>query len=173
MTDLFQTLDKHQIDQHGHRLLERYQSNDLCICNGRIGEDRYEGKFTCTTNSVINHIICTPYLTAQMEYFEVLEYDPMLSDVHCCIRATLLVSDCPSVAEQYEDKAIDAKDYVYWDENKAGQFSDSISELAVSELEKEMHSNTNVDALCKQISNIFLKSAEKTGMIRKKRGQNI
>ena len=93
----------------------------------------------------------------------------MLSDIHCCIRATLLASDFPSVAEQYEDQVIDAKDDVYWDENKAGKFSDSISELEVSELEKEMQSNTNVDAICIKISNIFLKSAEKTGIIRKKK----
>ena len=62
----------------------------------------------------------------------------MLSDIRCCIRATILASDRPSVVEQYEDQVIDAKNYVYWDENKVGLFSDSISELEVLELEQEM-----------------------------------
>ena len=59
--------------------------NDVFILNGRIGEDKEIGKFTCKNVSVVGYIIASPQYLKHITNLQVLEFSNLLSDVHCPI----------------------------------------------------------------------------------------
>ena len=59
------------------------KSFDIHIVNGRCGADSYIDRKTCKISSVIDYVIMSPELFPSIHYFEVLEFDPLLSDIHC------------------------------------------------------------------------------------------
>ena len=73
--------DTHRVDNYGHKLLNLCKSVDLFIVNGRIGHDQNIGHTTCN-NSVIDYAIVSPELFRSVFDFNVLPFDPVLSDVH-------------------------------------------------------------------------------------------
>ena len=73
--------DKHKIDKYGQRLLDLCKSLGLFFVNGRVGSDRCIGNLTCN-NSVIDYVLVTPSMFRAITDFNVLHYDPILSDIH-------------------------------------------------------------------------------------------
>ena len=51
--------------------------------NGLYGADKNVGHFTCKDASAIDYIIVSPNLTRSLVDFQVLEFESILSDVHC------------------------------------------------------------------------------------------
>ena len=56
---------------------------DVFILNGRIGEDKDIGKFTCTNVGVVDYSIASPEYLKHITNFQVLEFSKLLSDDHC------------------------------------------------------------------------------------------
>ena len=84
------TQDAHDVDSFGHKLLNMCKVVNLQIANGRIRKDGGVGKHTTIHNSVIDYVVATPELFAEIKDFEIMEYNPILSDVHCPIVFYLL-----------------------------------------------------------------------------------
>ena len=59
------------------------------LVDGRCGADSYIGGRTCKNSSVINYIIMSAELFPSIHYFEVLEFDPQFSDIHCPVAFTI------------------------------------------------------------------------------------
>ena len=73
------------INQYVRKLLDFCKYNDVFILNGRIGEDKDIGKFTCTNVGVVDYIIASPEYLKHITNFQVLKFSKLLSDVHCPI----------------------------------------------------------------------------------------
>ena len=58
--------------------------NDLCILNGRFGEDKGVGLYTCHNHnagkSVIDYVVVSYPLVKLVDKFVVHEFDDLLSD---------------------------------------------------------------------------------------------
>ncbi|CAC5359853.1 unnamed protein product [Mytilus coruscus] len=76
-----QSQDKHKVDNYGKKLLELCRSLELFFVNGRVGNDRGIGLTTCN-NSVMDYAIVSPNLFRSIVDFNVLIFDPILSDIH-------------------------------------------------------------------------------------------
>lgn len=75
-----QSQDK-KVDKYGRRLIDLCRSLELFIVNGRVGNDKNVGISTCS-NSVIDYAIVSPTLFRSIIDFNVLPFDPILSDIH-------------------------------------------------------------------------------------------
>ena len=80
--------DVNKIDKYGKRLLDLCNSRRLFFVNGRIGIDFGIGKLTCT-KSVIDYAIVSPLLFRSVIDFNVLSFDPILSDIQMPITLNL------------------------------------------------------------------------------------
>ena len=72
-------------------LIELCKMFNLCLANGRIGNDKNKGDFTCikpNSNSIINYAVFSIILLPSIVGFTVHEYDGILSDVHGIISLT-------------------------------------------------------------------------------------
>ncbi|CAG2213504.1 unnamed protein product [Mytilus edulis] len=74
---------------YGHRLLELCKKMNIYIANSRIGNDKTVGKITCNDVSVVDYLILSSDLFQMTKNFEVEEFNPILSDVHCNLKFTL------------------------------------------------------------------------------------
>ena len=80
----------HEADLFGHKLLNLCKTHNLQILNGRVGKDEGVGKYTTKNNSVIDYAIAPPDLFVEITDFEILDFNPLMSDVHCPIIFSLL-----------------------------------------------------------------------------------
>ena len=71
------------INQYVRKLLNFCKYIDVFILNGRIGEDKDIGKFTCKNVGVVDYTIASPGYLKHITNFQVLEFSKLLSDVHC------------------------------------------------------------------------------------------
>ena len=58
------------------------QNLNLLVANGRLGKDKNVGALTCKVSSLVDYCILTPELFSYVANFEILPFDPMLSDCH-------------------------------------------------------------------------------------------
>ena len=76
--------DISHINNYGYKLLEFCKSLDLYIVNGRISNDQYVGAVTTSKNTLINlYAIVSPLFFKCISYFNIANFDPILSDIHC------------------------------------------------------------------------------------------
>ena len=82
-----------KVNNAGKLLIETCKANDLCILNGRFGEDKGVGSYTCHNHnagkSVIDYVVVSYPLVKLVDKFVVHEFDDLLSDTHSAIAVTL------------------------------------------------------------------------------------
>ena len=59
------------------------KTHNLYIANGRLGNEKLVGKFTCKDCGVVGYVIGTRHVFKITKHFQVFDYDPLYSDVHC------------------------------------------------------------------------------------------
>ena len=72
-----------KVNNYGYRLIEFCKTFGIHILNGRYGIDKDVGHLTCKEASVVDYFIASSNLTQSIIDFQVLDYDSILSDVHC------------------------------------------------------------------------------------------
>ena len=87
----------------GNQLLQLCKYNDLLICNGRTGDDKNVGNFTCKNSSVVDYVICSTSLFERIVNFDVLEFSNLFSDAHCGLSLTLSCNVVANICENTGD----------------------------------------------------------------------
>lgn len=63
--------------------------NQVYIFNGKLREGCSTGKPTTIHNTTIDYFIGSPVVMQNVVFCRVLDFDPLLTDVHCGIHATI------------------------------------------------------------------------------------
>ena len=76
----------HDRSTYGKKLLEALCKNShICIFNGRVEDHRF-GKASTVYSTLVDYVIGSPLLFTKIKNFKVMDFDPLLSDVHCGIQ---------------------------------------------------------------------------------------
>ena len=83
--------DKCKVNNYGKRLLSLCKSLDIHFANGRLGKDNKVGSVTCKNTSVVDYCLLSQELFTHVINFEVLPFDPLLSDVHSALGVEFII----------------------------------------------------------------------------------
>jgi hypothetical protein len=101
--------------------------------NGRCFHDKHEGKTTCDGKSVIDYIACSPKLLTQCTNFEILEFNPLLSDKHCPISVSFNNYSNSGIHEPKNRPIIqETITRVNWSNEHEKSFTSSIDQIKVN-----------------------------------------
>ena len=136
-------MDKSPVDNYGKRLLNLCKSLDIHIINGRVGNDRNIGNFTCKGSTVVDYCIASPELFNKFLEFEVLPFDPMISDVHCALHFVLSINEKPEYfVKDSDDICIKPK----WVKEKTIDFINNLNEEEIEVLNRKLDT-VNIDLI--------------------------
>ena len=139
------SLDK-KIDTHGRNLIALCNDFSFGILNGRFGNDKNVGQFTCMKtigSSVVDYIIVSTSLFPFILDFYVDSYDSCMSDVHLPLVATIKI----------ENELIKTNDYVgpkyetlkfrsTWENEKKKDFKEAFSNEKILALTDKLQNTT-------------------------------
>ena len=74
-------------NSYGRKMVEICKNNEVFIFNGRLGEDCGVYKPNTTYHTTIDCFLGSPSVMQLVETLKILDFDPMLSDVHCGLHA--------------------------------------------------------------------------------------
>ena len=127
------------------------QSLELLIANGRLGKDQGVGALTCKNTTVVDFCILSSELFC---LFEVLPFDPMISDVHNALHVEILCkSTCivPNDGIYLDEPSIHVK--AVWDNNNCQSFNDFLNIENIARLNDKLDNidiaNVNKDSINK------------------------
>ncbi len=81
--------DKMPVELYSERLVELCNSAGIFIMNGGCGNDLLQVRPTTKMGTVVDYCIGTASLISRIFRFEVAEFDPIVSDVHCKVSLEL------------------------------------------------------------------------------------
>ena len=120
-------------------MVEICKNNQVFIFNGRLREDCGVGKSTTTYRTTIDYFLGSPSVMQLVETFKVLDFDPMLSDVHCglhtkfifkCLsKETNVMSDTQVVLECVKPGK--------WNTEKKSEYVSQINQGKINELNEK------------------------------------
>ena len=123
-------LDNSKACKNGLSLVKMCKDLDLCILNGRIGNDKDVGLTTYDNKSVIDYALCTPDLFHNIVDFSVDTFDRLYSDKHNPIALKIDIDMLPNKSpqnirvnsqntEQHSNKNIKCN----WDSSKKDEYN--------------------------------------------------
>ena len=152
--------DRKSMDKHtnntGYKLLDICKNNNMFICNGRIGNDKQQGKLTFKQVSVIDYTIASVETLPFIQNFDIQETDSLLSDGHSFLSCSVVLpSTCFTAIPQRNETKAPPK----WDEKYANTFFGNINRDEVHQiiqsLETSVTSKDDINSVTKRISDIF------------------
>ena len=174
------------VNSNGSNLIDCCRTYGIRIVNGRFGNDKNVGNYTCYNKnngkSVVDYAIMSDSLLPMISDFEVDTFDNCLSDVHCPLNVYLTYNPVtPShVIQQGNDKMYDESESseaeadnndlrFEWDKEKADKFTACLNNVDLTSLKSDLLvledniSQSNVDNFCKKLCNVFIVNATEAG----------
>ncbi|CAG2242759.1 unnamed protein product [Mytilus edulis] len=154
------------VNNYGNRLLQLCQNIELLIVNGRLGKDKGIGALTCKNTTIVDYCILSPELFPYISEFEVLPFDPMISDVHNALHVKILcklidVNKCMNSGEPSTIvKAV-------WDSKNLQSFNDCLNDK-LDAIDIASVSKDSINSLIEECNNIIIQAASECGMLKEK-----
>ncbi|CAG2184425.1 unnamed protein product [Mytilus edulis] len=159
-------------NNYGHKLLNVCKRNNMYIANSRVGNDKGIGKKTCNDTSVIDYLLLSSNLFPVVKEFDIMEFDPLVSDVHCQLH---VVIQAPVILYNSNDELSQfcSENMSKWRKEKCSEFLDNVKsdhdcqleqlllELDNLEVQQGIHQN-EMNKVVERISNFFQSVATKT-----------
>ena len=146
------------------------KSFNLCIANGRLGSDKFLGNKTCKGFSVIDYAIMSPLSFTSVKEFEILPFEPLVSDAHSGIHISLECSATESCQNFDNEDILITK--ATWKTELSNTFLSNLNEDDVEcFVEKLALVSTNtvtkedVEVLSSECSSLLFNAADAAGMI--------
>ena len=182
----------HVVNNNGVNLIEFCKTFGLKIVNGRFGDDKGIGKFTCYNKndgkSTVDYVIMSECLLHMIYDFDVDSFDSCMSDVHCPLNLTLknepsLKNKLSPVDKATEENTVNIDDNYTnetamrcssmkfnWDQEKAIHFSNSLNTVDFVDLKNDLITlednicQVTIDSFCEKLCNVFIDQAKNTGV---------
>ena len=159
--------DRHVADDYGLKLLHFCKVQDLYIINGRVGKDKNVGNFTTKNASTIDYCLTSPHFFHEIDSFEVEDFNPILSDVHCALslelKSLIFEGEKPETNQKKHVKK------VKWDPKYAEKYQNNLNRQKIENLEKSLENidtlgtkNEDISEIINQLNEIFTTAKEKT-----------
>ena len=159
------TEDKHKCNNLGRKLLSFCKNNNVFICNGRTGKDKYTGTNTNVKgNTVIDYFICSPSVMCNIHDFYVHNFETVISDIHCvvnCILKCKYFDDKIEKRENYYDT--NGTEKFNWNSNVRDNFIQSCN-VKANELLSMVDTNQDINVVNEKL---VVKSKRRKGRIKK------
>ena len=111
-----------KINSNGRLLVDLCKTTGIAILNGRIGDDKQIGEYTCVTQfgkSSVDYFLAEQCCFDSILNLSVKNFDPSLSDVHCCLVVEL---GCSKVSPKVESPQSATQMKRVWNEAKKKNF---------------------------------------------------
>jgi len=164
--------DTGRCNSSGTKLLNFCKNNSLFICNGRTGIDGGTGKVTSNRTSLIDYLIVSPDLFPFISEFQVIDFDPLLSDVHCRLHVTLsILSNDDLHNKDAPENTIQTRYPIRWKAEMKNQFVDSVeSKLVTNDLLNQLDMldinsasyQSDLNDFVESFNKLLIESAENT-----------
>ncbi|XP_071137198.1 uncharacterized protein [Mytilus edulis] len=153
------------VNNYGNRLLQLCQNIELLIVNGRLGKDKCIGALTCKNTTIVDYCILSPELFPYISEFEVLPFDPMISDVHNALHVKILCKliDIDKCMNSGEPSTIVK---AVWDSKNLQSFNDCLKDENIVCLNDKLDaidiasvSKDSINSLIEECNNIIIQAA--------------
>ena len=149
------------VNLNGKKLLDFCRQNELRICNGRLGHDKNNGKFTFTAStgrSVVDYVITNITMFEAIQSFKI--GDPNILSDHCVLEFSILKNEniYMYTAQEEETGCSECLHKKYaWDDMKKDQYIFNLNTaendiLTLAENLIQVQESEDVD---KNINNVF------------------
>ena len=156
-----------KIDPQGRNLINLCNDLNFGILNGRFGNDKKTGQFTCIKTvgqSLVDYIIVSTSLFNSVENFYVDVYDSCMSDVHLPVCTTLKIEN--EFKKPNESVNIKYKNLEYrstWKAEKKNDYQEAFSDQNISELTEKLQnlifsenfSQEKIDAVASELHSVL------------------
>ena len=160
------SMDKHRANNYGHKVIEMCKACNLLILNGRVGVDKLYGRCTCNDKSVVDYVLADTHLITLVSEFEVLDYEPVLSDVHSPIVFKFMnkvLSEQGNLDVQDTEEEMESGDnYIRWIPEKKEDYVQKIDINKVQTLMARMDDVENqkgINDVTELFGNIMIETA--------------
>ncbi|CAC5387898.1 unnamed protein product [Mytilus coruscus] len=121
-----------RVNPYGHRLFDMCKKMNLFIANSRKGNDNNVGRRTCNDASIVDYLNVSSDLFPLIKYFEVDEFNPILSDVHTKICFNIYTEQI--IREQNIETS--QRQTVKWCSSKGDKFVDYVKDNQSDQLKE-------------------------------------
>ena len=146
---------------------------EIAILKGRIGEDKHIGEYTCVTQngkSSVDYFLAEHCSFESILNLSVKNFDPSLSDIHCCL---VLELGCSKASPKIESPQNATQMKRVWNEAKKKDFLNHLSIMDFSGIqaffEAEIQADTVVNKSIALLKEFILDSAMSVGALKHKR----
>lgn len=172
--------DNNNINNYGYRFLELCKSTGLLIANGRCGNDIHIGKNTCNDSSLLDYLLLSLNNFSNTKNFEVLDFDPILSDIHNSLTVEFYIGNIVNVIEPQNNDIEEERDVTencykkpIWDNSVRQLFVDSLDQASIDEYSIEFarlfddksYNENCINDITKKVSEILFNAADKCNLI--------
>ena len=115
------SLDIVNPNDFGHKLLNICKGNSLFIANSGCGKDRGIGAVTSNYTAVVDYLLLSPTLFSSIKEFEIVDFNPSFSDIHCGIYVTF-----NGIVTTYTTTPSITRSRVHWNATEQNRFVESV-----------------------------------------------
>ena len=161
-----------KVNNNGRRLVDLCKTCDMLIVNGRVGSDNNIGNYTCTTyngKSTVDYAIADAKTITKIYSFDILGFDPSLSDVHMSITMNVDFRN-KTVAEVREH--LPRTKVRKWNENIRIKYQEKLSiRLASGGFVPEIDHETDLNSFNEKLKQSLTEIATEVGALRMKKNK--
>ena len=193
ISDVRFSSDTRKVDGNGEGLISVCINHKFKIVNGRIGNDKFQGKSTCHKSenpSVIDYLVVSENMLPFLSNFNVEMFDSNLSDVHSPIEYEFTLDNANSsphsgamsndnsedhdLEESFETTELPSMKFK-WSNEISESFKSSFSLAKLKELNTDLNDLTEnvnqngVDNLCSKLNDLMIDIAKESGAYFEKR----
>ena len=143
--------DTHDLDLHGKKLIDFCKTLKLRIVNGRVGEDKGIGQFTTRNNSVVDYCLAPSHFFSNFLSFEIHEFNPLFSDVHCPITFELEAN----INKDVENFKHFTKPRSKWDPTKLDEYVKNFKQMNLVDIENKS-TNLSIESSPESLKDIIV-----------------
>ena len=170
-----------KVDVNGRHLIDLCNDLNLCIVNGRFGQDKSVGQCTCVKTSgqsLVDYAIVSSSLFPSITDFYVDKFDSCMSDVHLPLCVTLDVKTEAKKVQDFQDQKYDTLEYKSsWKNEKKVDYQNAFSIEKIQRLSDKIANQSSaalstqeeIDQLTADLTDIIIEPAKKVGFCKKVR----